>query len=160
MQEIIDGDLGLYVFRADGNHDFGNRYLYKKYTNQGLEISILLFRNSLIKFLSECDQMVSGLNSKQYCIKNLETLVEDYNTQCVKQVEPTDRTSESNSVAQEKSTGDLMSDLKELNALINDIIRKLENNEPIPGYLKEALESYLSKDPNQMIRELMEKLEE
>lgn len=154
MKEVLPGYLGLYEFRPDESYQFGSRYLHK-ITNEGTEISALFFRNSMAKFLSECETITEGLENKKYSLRNIEELVMDYNRICI------DSPGQEEKIVPKASNADhSLEELKELSTLLSDIIQKLENGDPVPGYLKAALKAYADKDTDSMITSLLEQLEE
>ncbi len=149
MKQVIDGYLGLYLFRAGNSYDFGTRYLYK-ITNEGMEVPNITFKKAVTRFVEECPSVEQGVISKKYKGSNVEELVNAFND-CL--------TDTPKAAAQKAETKEeVIKDSKELDAirslskklesenineelatLIQDITDKLAKGEKVPGYLKSAL---------------------
>jgi len=142
-KEVIKGNLNLYLIRPEDGYEFSTEILLK--TNGDIiEIPRIGFKKYVSDFLVECTDLASKIKDGTYKFGNLNTIIEEYNTNCSTiNVEP-----------------GVIAELKDLNQLLSDIYSKLDQNEPIPPYLKKALKEYENQDLKRMIEELLEKMEE
>ncbi|MEQ9404867.1 MAG: hypothetical protein RIM99_14845 [Cyclobacteriaceae bacterium] len=150
MQEVIPGYLGLYKFRPEDGHEFSTSFLYKA-TGEGMAISPIGFRRPLAEFIEECDDLSDAVTEKKYGFKDLNDVVTAYNSNCI-------RNTSVSSTPSEPSVN--YADLSELQSLLKDVLTKVDNNEPIPEYLKKAVDDYTKKDINGMLNDLLKKISE
>lgn len=140
---IINGDLNLYLIRPEKEYEFSIKILLKK-NGDILEVSKIGFKKYVSDFLVECTDLSTKIKDGTYKLGNLNTIIEEYNTQC----------------STINSDPDSISELKDLYQLLSDIYSKLDQNEPIPPYLKKALKEYENQDLKRLIEKLLEKIEE
>lgn len=142
MQEVIPGYLSLFKYR-DGSFEFATNFLYKA-TGEGIATSAISFRRSVADFIKECEELSTAVSEKQYAYRDINEVVSQYNTTCLREV------------SQQEV---VLVDLKELQTLLGDIISRQEKNEPVPEYLKKALKEYADQDIRSALLELVRSLE-
>lgn len=74
-----EGYLNILRFREDGNFEFTQKLLYK-IDGSLSEIAKLNFRKPIANFLNECDSLSKRIMNKELQYKDLETIVEEFNT--------------------------------------------------------------------------------
>jgi len=166
MEEVIEGYLGLYMFRLDGSFDFGAQYLLKK-TRDGLEVPNFSFRKLVTDFLSDCESVMKKIEDRTYRKADLNQIVNEYNA-CINAVEtPADK--ETIMAEGDASKVELIQAIRtklgseingELKILLNDIESKIKKNQKVPGYLIGALKDQTEAldKVNEEVTQLVEKL--
>lgn len=118
-KEVIKGSLSLYLVRPEDGNEFSTEILLKK-KGDILLIPRIGFKKYVTDFLAECQEIASKIENGTYKFGDLNTIIEQYNTQC------SSLNTEPEATAQ----------LKDLQLLLSDIYSKLDKKEPIPAYLK------------------------
>ncbi|GHN01719.1 hypothetical protein WSM22_32080 [Cytophagales bacterium WSM2-2] len=155
MRVLKSGYLSLYAFNPTGMGSWDGRYITKK-NGTGMELPNLAFKKILIKYLEECDEVVSGLEKGNLSKKDILRIVDLYNN-C------NQGKSDNFNPQAAKGKSDKLNSLKKLSEkvealdfltkkdaleLIRDLQNKVSKNEAIPNYLIEGLKSYLVDTPS------------
>ncbi len=146
MKEEEPGFLTYYTYRLDNDYTFGARYLYKV-SGEGMEVSSLTFRKKLAGFLEECSELSTAIRNKEYSFKQLEEVVNRYNTSCITY------DGANYSVEGERKS---FNNLAQLQEVLDEILSKLEDGKPIPDELLEQLDQLTQTDVNSSLKELLE----
>jgi hypothetical protein len=156
MKLLKQGYLSLYGFQLNGQLTYDGRYLLKL-DGKGMEVPNLGFKKNMTRFLSECNEVTSQIESGKYGYNDLNTIIDQFN-KCIN----------SNTFAQTATTLNsektLMVKLEQWEALetnieasgivekndalemVKEIKTKLSKGEQIPKFLSEALKSALKND--------------
>lgn len=155
-QVIEQGTLGFYLTVDPYNTkrlDFDTKTLIKK-GGKSLDISSQGFKGKFKKMVAECETSVQAIDSKEFSKKKIQEVVRGYNV-CINDLQSQKLIEDSaldNLSDQEALTLQSLiskvnkSDLdnkEEVNEMLSDVIKRLDNEESIPSYLRKAvLESF------------------
>lgn len=145
MKVEVSGFLSFLRFRNEGEFEFSGNYLLKK-SGESIAVTSIGFRKKAAKFLVECQQLVEELEAKKYSYRQIDEVVSRYNQLCVQPQETVDTTQQTMS----------FEDLSEFQSALKEVLTKLENNEPIPEYLKDVIAKFANLDMNERMKELLE----
>lgn len=164
MKVIRSGFLSLYGYKMPNQMTFDGRLLTKPGVTPQ-EVPNLGFKKYVGAMVEDCPQVADRLKTGDLDRQNIEEIVDLYNA-CITQsreqrisaAEATKGNPTTDFVEQLKnrvSASDLTTKT-EVNDLLNSINDKVRKKEPIPGYMKEGLKSYLSQRED--FKEDMDKL--
>jgi len=154
MQLEKPGYLSLWRFRVDNSYSFNGQYLYRK-DGQGQEVPGMLFKKTMMNFLSDCNAVEAALKEGAYKRKNVEELVDDYNA-CIGRktagqeeqkmetaTKPSITASPTLEQAEELSNRAKEIGDDELASMLTDVAGKLSEGSAVPSYLKNAIEEHV-----------------
>lgn len=160
-QLVKPGYLSYYLYTGDEttSQPFSLQVLIK---SDGTEktFSSLVFKKRVGDFLSDCETVKENFDNDLYTRKDLDQLIGDYNDCIAEQTlvrsKPVDHDKMAilKSLQQAVETEKSVKDKKGVLEMLTDVEGKLNNNQPIPGYLVDALRKRLEGHP-----ELMKSLE-
>lgn len=154
MKLIKPGYLSLYAFQPDNQVSFDGLYLQKK-DGSGMEVPNLSFKKQMTRFLAECENVASRIESGELSKKSIDEIVDEYNG-CIDK-----RTSDHGKVlvqqeVRSKKIGawdvleekvkakDDFEGKSDALEMITDIKNKISRGEKVPNFLLEGLKSSLS----------------
>lgn len=157
LKVIKQGYLSLFAFNTDRGSVWEGRYLLKR-DGSGLEVPNLAFRKILSDFLTECPEVHTKLDQRDYSKRELERIVDEYN-QCIEKKNealaklngPTSAINTQKVVAigdfsQKVEAANFLTK-KDVQELLADMKKKVARNEDVPHYLVDGLKSYLADTP-------------
>jgi hypothetical protein len=161
MKVIKNGFLSLLAFNSTTQATWDGQYLAKR-DGSGIDVPNLGFKKILIKFLSECEDVVNQIEADQLRKRDLEKIIDTYNnclqtqTQAVvnapaPQPAPASVDNEKTLALKNltaKIESEDFSSKKDALDLLHDIQAKVAKNENVPNYLIEGLKSYLANTPS------------
>jgi hypothetical protein len=165
MKLLKDGYLSLYAYQIENQNTWDGRYLQKK-DGSGVDVPNIGFKKILARYLSDCEDVVNGLESRELNRSKLSTIIDEYN-QCV--AERTEK-NYATAISEKKQTETpdswltLENAVKESNAfegqktaleIITELKLKLARAEKIPNFLLDGLKNSL-KDQSHL-KEVLEK---
>ena len=150
---VKEGYLSLYRYVSSdpsAQNDFTESILIKRDGDHRV-VPKLGFRNQMKDFLGDCETVEQSLNDKMYGRGELIKLIEDYNkcleekTQAISRGETTtnlnpDKTLLIKTLISQIKSDQTIQDRESLLEMLHDLDFKLKRNNPIPNYLKSALE--------------------
>lgn len=163
MKLIKSGYLSYYAYQLPDQATWDGRYLQKK-DGSGTDVPNIGFKKVLTKLLSDCEDVVKGLETKEFTKSKLDMIIDEYN-QCVanrSQINPsspatvTPTTLSQNSTPALDSWKELESSISKMEAfhgkenaleIINDIKLKILRNEKVSNFLINGLKESLSSQP-------------
>lgn len=154
MKVLKPGYLTLYGFRQGNLLTYDGRYLLKR-NGDGIEVPGITFKKNMSDFLENCGQISTKIKSGELSRKDLDQIIDEYNS-CVAQnkiVTPDVSSSTSQNVS---SFDTLISNVEALSFasqkdaldILKDMKQKTLKNETIPNYLWEGLKSSLTAAPS------------
>jgi hypothetical protein len=168
MKLLKEGYLSLYAFQQEKQMSYDGLLINKK-DGTFLEVPNLNFKKSLRKYLEDCPSTVEKIEGGVFQKKDLQVIVEDYNT-CVQknnsarsEPAPASEVIRSETSAlylleeKVKSLGDFPGKPDALE-MISEVRNKISRKEKIPNFLLEGLKNSL-KDAN-VAKELEDALQE
>jgi len=144
-KRLVEGSLSHYLVKSEGSYEY-NVDLLAKSTDETLQVSNIGFRKRLMDFVSNCSSLYDQLEEKEIAANDLDQVLSTYNTECGKK--------EIKMIVKKKVTP--KKNLVQLNTLLNDILQKQKNGEPIPSYMTEALESYKKNNLSDLIESFLQ----
>ena len=178
MKVEKEGYLNVLKFRIEGSPSFSQPLLYKL-DGKMMEVPILNFKKPMSAFLYECEGVATKIRNKIYEKKDLDTIINEYNS-CIER-----RTAVNNTTASTISmveTSDTKEDAQnevipalqiidqlrsifkaqdgnssDFDAIVKDVESKIKSGEAVPSYLINALKS--SVDSNDELQNLIQQLE-
>lgn len=161
MKLIASGYLNLYSYQVDNQTGWDGRYLLKKDAS-GLDVPNLGFKKRISQFMSDCPDVVNKIESGDLGRTNLVKLVEAYNA-CfnLKNNQQSIIVSKEDTWTKlEKAVTALPEFGKKKDALdmIQEIQRKVRQNETVPSFLVNGLKDTL-KDQSALTEQLNQALE-
>ncbi|NBP70164.1 MAG: hypothetical protein EBU52_15640, partial [Cytophagia bacterium] len=151
MKLLKEGYLSLYSFQLNGQLTYDGRYLLKL-DGKGIEVPNLGFKKNMTRFLSECNNVTSQIESGTYGYSDLDTIIDLFN-QCINsntfaQTAATLNSKKTPTVNLDQwealETKIQASSINEKNdalEMVKEIKNKLIKGEQIPKFLSEALKS-------------------
>jgi hypothetical protein len=156
MKLIKSGYLSLYAYQIDQQNAWDGRYLQKR-DGSGVDVPNLGFKKIVARFLSDCEEVVNGLESNELSKSKLDDIIDAYNTciasrSTVKNNQPV----VANGINLEAWTNlekavDALPnfDTKETALeIITDIKTKVQRNEKVANFLINGLKESLSRQEN------------
>ncbi len=153
MKVIKAGFLSLYAYRMENQNTFDGRFLVRR-DGPIIDVPNLNFKKTMVAFLSNCPTVKDKINSGDYGRKNLNEIIDDYNaymetaTKTMKDANA--QVMEGNRKSQPledlRNTVEGLTDFtgkKDAIDIVNDMILKTKDGQPIPNYQIEALKGYL-----------------
>lgn len=153
MKVIKYGYLSLYAFNSPNLHTYDKRML-TKLDGTSMEVPNLLFTKIMVSYLDDCPTIREKIKSEDYGKKDLEKIVDEYNTCLDEKTRAAAIASAAAALTNPKLEAlenlknkieklENFSTKKDALELINDITQKVNNKEVIPNYLLEGLKGYL-----------------
>jgi hypothetical protein len=164
MRVIKSGYLSLYAFKFPEKNSYDGRFLVKM-NGAKMEVPNLQFSKIVSKFLNDCDGTVQAIESNDWGRSDIEAIVDNYNA-CIKEKNRLAVMANATASPLTEAVGALRTKVsdspletkKDVLDLLTSIDNKERMNEPVPGYLKEGLKSYLA-DKKEFEAELNKVLE-
>ena len=153
MKVIKSGYLALYAYQLENQFSYDGTYFYKR-DGQGMELPNLTFKKSMTRFLEDCPDVVSRIESGLLSRKDVGAIVDEYNA-CIA----------SNTKAHQSTTTTNTEQTKKLNAwdvldekvkaatfegkadaidMIKEIKSKISKSEKVPNFIIEGLKSAMT----------------
>lgn len=148
MRQIKVGYLSLYAFKIGNQNTFDGRLLVKM-NGSRLEVPNIQFKKMLANYLGDCPATSEKISSGEFSRTEVGDLVDDYNN-CIKEKNGSKAAALNDSPAS-KAIEDLRTKVesssldgrKDIVDLLNTMNSKVRANEPVPGFLRDGLKSYL-----------------
>jgi len=154
MKLLRSGYLSLYAFKEENQNFFGGRYLIKR-DGAKVEVPNLAFKKIMAEFLTDCPEVQAKIKSGEYGRKDLDQIIDAYNAfiesntankketelftqKSTQKVEPLEKLKKT--VQDQPAFGSK----KDALDLIDDIMAKIKGGQPIPNYLVDGLQKYLT----------------
>ncbi|WP_109832521.1 hypothetical protein [Reichenbachiella versicolor] len=151
--KVIEKGVLNYYLMVDPNKtkrlDFDTKTLFKEGWKP-LEISAQGFKSKLKAMVAECSDVLAKVSAKGFSKNNLAQIVVQYND-CVMDIqakqlidaESLNKLNQQDALTFQALVAEVAdSDLEnksEVNEMLRDVIKRLDNKEEVPGYLKNAL---------------------
>jgi hypothetical protein len=153
MKVIKTGYLSLYAFKLENQHSFDGRLLVKM-NGAKLEIPNIQFKKLLADFLEDCERTSKKVKNGEFGRSEIIAIVDDYNN-CVQEQNKATAILVSTSTPLTEAIFELRTKVqdskleskKDVMDLLASIETKARLKEPVPGYQKEGLKSYLTGKP-------------
>lgn len=150
MQVMKSGYLSLYAFRLDNPNSYDGRLLVKM-NGSKLEVPNIQFKKLMSDFLEDCAPASEKVDSGELGRSKIEEIVDTYNECIKKQNEKTVIAAANASPLTEaiyalrvKVEASSLDSKKDVLDLLTGMDTKARLKEPVPGYLKDGLKSYLA----------------
>jgi len=149
---IEEGVLSYYLFVDEYNTkrlDFKVKTLIKE-GNKPLEINAQGFKGKFKEMVFECDSAIALVNSKGFSKNAIREVVRSYN-ECIEAIQSNelidqsqlDNLTQADALTLQtlvaKVTDSNLENKPEVNEMLSDVIKRLDNKEKIPVYLKNAV---------------------
>lgn len=170
MKLLKYGFLSLYGYRIENEVGYSGRLL-RKIGGAYIDIPILTFRSALANFISACEPLAEKVKKRELGRDDLEQIVIEYN-QCLNQKTEIVYQEEKNKNVQGNLRSRLLAFVRKVELsnlanksdvadVLNDMMTRIEGNQPIPKYQTEALKEFLQdqKEFEQDLNELLRMLE-
>lgn len=162
MKLIKGGYLSLYAFQMTNQTAWDGRYLQKR-DGSSMEVPNLGFKKYMTKFLSDCPEIESRFEAKEFSKTDVIEIVDVYND-CLQNItmakqgnapETTQKLAPWNELEQAvQSAADFDGKTTALE-MISEIKTKVERKEKIPGFLSDGLKNSLRDQAS--LKELLDK---
>jgi hypothetical protein len=154
MKLLQEGYLSLYGFQVEKQYSYDGRYLLKK-DKQGMELPNLAFKRGLIKFLAECPNVTSQIESGKLGRNELTQIINEFNA-CIS-ANSVMHTTDTKSIPtvvnatklepwialEEKINTTMPENKTDVLEMISEVKSKIAKGEKIPKFLMDGLRSAL-----------------
>ena len=154
--ELVKGGyLSYYLYSSDEPNSvpFGYQVLVKRDGTQK-SFSTLAFKKSVRTFLEDCPTVKSNFNNDLYARKDLDKIIDDYNSCIVNNTLELAPKADADKIAllkklmKQVNRETSITDKSEIQEMLKDIEERLSKNQAIPGYLSDALKKKLEGYPD------------
>jgi hypothetical protein len=150
MKVLKSGYLSLYAFKPENIYTFDGRLLVKM-NGSKTEVPNIQFKKILSDFLEDCESTAEKVKIGDLGRGDLEAIIDDYN-ECVREQNKKTVIMASNAspltdaiyALRKKVEASSLESKREVTDLLINIDTKVRLKEPVPGYLKDGLKSYLA----------------